>query len=140
MIKSWAGEPLDIAIIVDRVEKKDLPVHLGKSPLLDKEISKCLRSSDNNPVWMVNDNRILSSSKILDLFKSIDADSIEIEIDLCCSGCLCPGHWDDPPDYEDERDITSVVLNYHDSTVVEESWYPAFYSEFKKEIYEPRMP
>ena len=139
MITSWAGEPLDIAIVIDRIEKKDLPVHLGKSPLLDKEISKCLCASDDSPVWVAN-NRILSSV-ISELFESIDADSIEIEIYLCCSGCICPGRWDDPPDYEDERDITSVVLNFdNESKPVGDSWYPAFFSDFKREIYGPRMP
>ena len=139
MIKSWAGEPLDIAIVIDRIEKKDLPIHLGKSPRLDKEISKCLYLPDKGPVWMTG-NRILPSS-ISDLFKSIDTDFIDIEIDLCCSGCICPGRWDDSLDYEDERDITSVVLIYEDNRlVIDNSWYPAFFSEFKREIYEPRMP
>lgn len=133
-MSTWNGVPLEVTYEIERVSKKDLPTLLGKSPLLDEQISQALLNNTCDYVWMSADVSILNN-RFIPLLKDFDTDIIIVEMELLCSGWFHPGTWMEPPDYNDEREMVSVTLSDDKiSKSVEDKYFDLFYNTFKRQI------
>lgn len=139
---SWNKVPIHVSISVERINACDLPVQLGKSPTIDKNIEQLL-AKGTSTVWMYGDYTPLSP-KMEELIAGHagEQDWVEVEIDAESTGYYDPGICSGPPERcyppeeEDERTITEVTLSIdgEDSVEIGEDQFHLF-EQFDKEIY-----
>lgn len=140
---SWNGAPVEVNITIERMDKNDLPTWMGRSPSLDKLIANALEDTSEETVWIYKDahsgQTAFVGKEISTLLnKHVDAENVEIEIEMegTSRGYYHPGTRYDPPEGEDERDITEIHLvqgGYDDIELSEK--VVDFENQFEHEIY-----
>ena len=141
-MSTWRDTPFEVTITVERIEKSDLPTWLGRSTSLDNIISDILQDPSEGSVWVYGDAHSRQSTfvrkKIASILnKLVDEknDTIEIEMEGTSSGYFYPGTRLDPPEDEDERDITKVCLVQDQYDDIEIDEIVLFEDQFNHEIY-----
>jgi hypothetical protein len=141
-MSSWRGAPIEVNITIERVLLSDLPTWLGRSTFLDKLISKALEDNAKGSVWVYSDahggqTTFVGEKVEAFLNKHVDEenDTIEIEMEGTSSGYYHPGTRYDPPEGEDERDITEIRLVQDGYDDIELDDIVSFENQFEHEIY-----
>lgn len=122
-IERWSEVAFKVLIdCTEQIDRKDLPMWIGKSASLDKQIAKLLQT-DELSGWVIKTPIRYTTEKtehILILPESKEGtDFIEIEMHGSSSGYSDPGSWGSPdncypPEGDDEREINSADISFYD--------------------------
>jgi len=108
-IDKWENAPFTITVDCnERVLRKDLPILIGRSASLDKQIHKLLQTEDFQFGWLCSEQIV-----VLPEHKE-GTDFIEIEVHGTSSGYFDSGSWDYPPESDEEKEINSANIYYYD--------------------------
>lgn len=155
MKQEWKDVPFSLGITLDeKVPPTELPLHLGKSSSLDKQIAAALQTEDTNQVYFLDKGCLIGITIPASLELDGEVSWIELEIEGKSSGYYYPGHYGGPPeDYypdesDDERFITEVTVVFFDKEnnklrqleITDEKKFEEFQEAFDKQLYEAELP
>lgn len=153
MENEWKNVPFSLNVTLDeRVLPTELPMHLGKSTSLDKQIAAILQTGQAEQYYLNGEQLIGIPFPV-----GFDGESttwVELEIEGTSSGYYDAGCCSGPPDgyypeeSDDERIITVVKAVFHDEhyqvlgqlEITDVTKLYEFQSAFDKEIYEADLP